>query len=538
MARELSPAQLRAWLRGSEPFALIDIREPGEFGRGHLLAASNLPASRIALSAPVLLPNRGVPLLLCAACEAPELDDARTRLQAATEALHGLGYRDVRWLQGGPRAWQAAGFEVFTGFNVPSKTFGEWLEMQRHTPHVSASELAGQVARGEVYVVDCRPADEHARGAVPGADNLPGIELGLRLARSGRPAGMPVVVHCAGRTRGIVAAQSLIDLGHDGPVAVLENGLIGWELANLKTKPPQGGAAALPPAQPDADLVERAWRWAARWGVTAIDEQGWEELRAANAKGAAAMVAHGFDVRTAAEHAAGAPPGMCHVPGGQLLQALDDHVATRHATLVLYDPLKVRALMVAAYLREMGWPRVHVLFEPAVGKPSPIGTPTGGGEGVSPDQAQQLAQQGWPLIDLGPSTRYRQAHVAGAPFAVPAFLHRHLSRWEAVPGVVLICDDGRLSTAAAPRLRTLLARPVQVVAGGLQAWQAQGLPVTSEAPHWLDDPLDVPTTPYDYQGDIRRQLQAYIDWELELVGKARRDGSLPFCRDDDALHRP
>jgi hypothetical protein len=40
-----------------------------------------------------------------------------------------------------------------------------------------------------------------------------------------------IVVNCAGRTRSIIGAQSLVNAGLPNPVCALENGTIGWALA-------------------------------------------------------------------------------------------------------------------------------------------------------------------------------------------------------------------------------------------------------------------------------------------------------------------
>ena len=49
-----------------------------------------------------------------------------------------IGCTDVSVLDGGVAAWKSAGYVVFTGVNVPSKAFGEWVEHHYGTPSVDA----------------------------------------------------------------------------------------------------------------------------------------------------------------------------------------------------------------------------------------------------------------------------------------------------------------------------------------------------------------------------------------------------------------
>ncbi|MGD9944114.1 MAG: rhodanese-like domain-containing protein [Burkholderiaceae bacterium] len=542
----LSPAGLRQLIRSRQPFALLDIREPGEFGRGHLLLASNAAAGRLEWTIDARVPARGVPVVLCADWEGPQAHDALLRLRRASDTLRAMGYRDLRLLEGGPAAWAASGFEVFTGFNVPSKTFGERLEQVRQTPHIEAAALHEQLETGRVVVVDCRPRDEHLRGAVPGAMHLPGVELAARLEQLPIDEGTTVVVHCAGRTRGIVATQSLIDLQYRRPIAVLNNGLIGWELAGLALSRPAQVPAAFEPLRPSPSLLQRARERAERTGVRRLDAQAWRTMASLGDDGGHRAL-YCFDVRDADEYAAGHAAGFRHVPGGQLLQSLDDHAAVRGGTIVLFDVEEVRALVAAAYLREMGWDEVYVLDrEAAQTAIADRSQPAAAREDLretapelEPAQfltASELARScvaegaecaSWPIIDLGPSPAYRQQHLPRARFAARGLLHRFVPQWRELPGLILVCEDGRLSALTAPALQAELGRPVQVLRGGTCAWQRAGLPLSSEA-DWLTDPVDVATTPYDYEGDVHRQMQAYIDWELELVGKAERDGSLSF----------
>lgn len=522
----MTPQQLHARLRGGSELALLDVREPGEFRTGHLLLASNAPASQLEWKAPQLLPRRDVPVVLCTQ------DDTDPRLARAIALLRALGYGEVQALEGGVDGSNRAGFEVFTGFNVLSKAYGEWLEADRRTPSMDARTLQAHVQAGDVLVIDCRPADEHARGAVPGALNLSGVEIVRALSAAQACLDRPVVIHCAGRTRGIVAAQSLIDHGLRHPVHVLENGLMGWQLAGFELAPAARKTTAFP-AGPADDVQLRAREHAARAGVPLLDAAGFARWH--DEAGQRSLFC--FDLRTREEHEAGHPAGFRHVPGGQLLQSVDDHVGVQRSRIVLWDPLLVRAVSTAAFLREFGRYEVAAL-EPAAAAQAtapelrlPMPALDRVGHALAPVQAQAMLHAGATLVDLGSSRRYATSRIRGARFGVRSLLHRYATRLQGTAPLLLVCDDARLSHRAAPEFAAALQRPVSIIDGGMAAWTQAGLPLVEEAADeaaYLCEPVDVPTTPYDDRDDIVARMKAYIAWELALMDQVSRDGIVRF----------
>ncbi len=228
---------LKGWLHDDGEIALFDVREHGQYGEGHPFYAVPLPYSRLELDVGRLAPRTDARIVLA--------DDADGVAPAAAAALARLGYSQVFVLEGGMPAWQAAGFALFAGVNVPSKTFGELAEHHYNTPRVSASELAAMLAGPDAPVVlDGRPASEFRKMNIPGAICCPNGELAYRLRDLVPDAGTPIVINCAGRTRSIIGAQSLINFGVANPVYALENGTQGWYLNDLQLE--HGGTARYP----------------------------------------------------------------------------------------------------------------------------------------------------------------------------------------------------------------------------------------------------------------------------------------------------
>src|SRR5690606_18054832 len=137
------------------------------------------------------------------------VDDDDGLAIAATRLLHDHGYHNVAVLKGGQASWTLAGYPVYSGVFVPSKAFGEIVEHHYQTPHISARELNSWREKNNVLILDSRTLEEFTRMSIPGARSCPGAELVARAYE--HPS--PIVVNCAGRTRSIIGAQSLINAG-------------------------------------------------------------------------------------------------------------------------------------------------------------------------------------------------------------------------------------------------------------------------------------------------------------------------------------
>ncbi|GAB7548274.1 rhodanese-like domain-containing protein [Cupriavidus sp. 8B] len=247
MTQSIDAVTLRGWLNDGQPLALFDVREHGQYGEGHPFFAVPLPYSRLELDVARLAPRLAERIVL--------FDDGDGVAERAAQRLADLGYGNLTLLAEGAAAWAAAGYTLFRGVNVPSKTFGELVEHQQHTPRLSAAELVARRDSGEPLVlVDGRTFEEHQKMTIPGAHSLPNGELALRLAALVPDAQTTVVVHCAGRTRSIIGAQTLHNLGLPNPVLALENGTQGWYLAGHALE--HGSQRRYPPAPAASELAE------------------------------------------------------------------------------------------------------------------------------------------------------------------------------------------------------------------------------------------------------------------------------------------
>jgi rhodanese-related sulfurtransferase/predicted metal-dependent enzyme (double-stranded beta helix superfamily) len=519
----LPAAELKAMLHDGEELAILDLREEGVFAEGHLLYAASLPLSRLELRLDALVPRRGTRIVLC--------DDGDGLAHRAALKLMHWGYRNLAVLAGGIKGWQAAGFELFSGVHVPSKAFGEFIEHEAGTPRLAAEEVKALMERGaDLVVLDSRPMDEFRKMSIPGGIDCPGAELVYRFHDVVRSSETLVVVNCAGRTRSIIGAQSLINAGVANRVVALKNGTMGWHLAGFALAHGESRHAPDPTQAGLAKARKAAAQVAERAGIENIGSDTLQRFRREHKS----RTLYLFDVRTPEEYAAGHVAGARSAPGGQLVQATDGYMATRNARVVLVDGDGVRARMTASWLAQMGLREVYVL-DAAEGMtecgPEPLRI-LGREASVAALGARELAQlhaRGEAVvIDLDPSLAYREQHIPGAWFAIRARLETALARLPEHGMLVLTSRDGVLASLAAPELQALTRRPVKVLAGGTAAWRAAGLPLASGEEHMADAPIDAWYRPYDRPADVEAAMNAYLRWEVALVEQIARDGDARF----------
>lgn len=522
--REVDARALRGMLADGGELALIDLREELPFSASHLLHARCVPLSRLELKFARLVPRPGTRIVLC--------DDGEGLAARGHSVLMRAGYTDISVLAGGIAGWAAAGFELFSGVNVPSKAFGEFVEHACHTPSISAQELHELLRDGaDVKVVDSRPFDEYARVSIPTATNVPGAELVLRVRAVAPSPGTTVVVNCAGRTRSIIGAQSLINAGLPNKVVALRNGTMGWQLAGLRC---ESGKEQRAPSVPDGMLgwsKEAADSVARQCGVTPIDDETLGRWKAE----ASERTLYIFDVRDPAEYAAGHVVGAISAPGGQLVQATDQYVGTLGARIVLVDDKQVRAQMTASWLRQMGWREVAIWVATGseAGWPAAplLDAPTRPELRIqAAELATLLAEGAATVVDLSTSRDYRQGHIPGAWFAIRARLAQALPKIAAQGVLVLTSEDGVLAELAVPEVCAMTDRAVRTLAGGNAAWRAAGLPLTSEEPRMADEAIDAWLKPYERAANIEAAMADYLAWETDLLPRIARDGSCAFAQ--------
>jgi rhodanese-related sulfurtransferase len=531
MPAKVSATDLEALLAHPDSFALLDVREAGEYNAAHIPGASWLPRRQLEFRMHRLVPFQGAQALV--------YDDDGRRASLAAATLERMGYRRVALLEGGVNRWVASGHATEWGMNVPSKEFGERVEVQHQVPEMDADELHRRMQRGEKLVIlDTRTPEEYRTVCIPGGRSVPGGELALRVTDilQGQE-NATVVVNCAGRTRSIIGARALQRMGLRN-VYGLRNGTSGWALAGLEL---ERGAdrVSLPSPSPGGLAAAEAFaaRVAGEDGVQYVSVMALQTLVGQAHQRPLYLI----DVRTEEEYRGGHIPGFWWFPGGQAVQRADDVVAVRNGTVVFCCEGTVRSSVTASWYCQMGFPHVLAVeggtrawaaqglpLEEGVPGEAPFGLAEARGtvRSITPQalQARLRGRKAKPaVIFVDTSREFSLGHVPAARWVPRGWLELRIHA-VAPPGdapVVVTCEDGVSSTLAGATLAELGYREVSVLEGGMQAWRGAGLAVEQGLAGVMGPPDDVVPSG---AGRSYAEMMNYLRWEEALGQKYQGAG--------------
>ncbi len=526
MVLSIAPATLEYLRETGSRHALIDVREHGEYNTAHIPWSSSLPRRLIEFRLERLVPGKQTQLIFC--------DDNGPRASLAARTAERMGFENVGILEGGVNLWASEGYRTEWGMNVPSKDFGERVEVEYHVPTVDAAELHRRIRHGErVLILDTRTPEEYGQYCIPGGRSVPGAELALRIqdivAAEPEPPDT-VVINCAGRTRSIIGTRALQRMGVPNVVG-LKNGTSGWVLAGLQL---EEGAQRLdlPDPSPEGRAAAEAFaeRVAAEDGVQRLSIEDLESLQSQ----ATDDCIYFIDVRTQAEFEAGHIPGFWWFPGGQAVQRSDDAVAVRNATIVFCCDGNARSLITASWFRQLGFPNVFAVdggttawqatgreVETGRAELEPPPVPETGGATEVLDAAeleQRLASNTPPVVlFIDTSREFAHGHVPGSHWLSRSWLEIQVGDYAEPSTPVVITDaDGRSAPYAAAALLERGYEHVAILGGGLHSWRDVGLPLETGLAGVMKPPEDVvPAGPERSYADMVN----YLRWEEDLGQK-------------------
>ena len=512
MTQYVTPHTLKKMLSDGCEIALLDTREHGLYGEGHPFYATHLPYSRLEIDAPRLMPNPAVRIVLYGH------DDVEAK--KAAMKLKSIGYQNISLLEGGLDAWLENGYTLFKGVHVPSKAFGEIIEHRYQTPHISVNELKKwQDEKSSFVLLDGRTTGEFRKMSIPGAVCCPNAELPYRIHKFVSDETTPIVINCAGRTRSIIGAQSLINMGIKNPVYALENGTQGWYLNDytLDTGKKNRYGDVL-----DDGLTLSPVREAAK---ELINLNGVSYLSADDTQrfiDDADRTTYLFDIRTPEEYLASSVPGISHAEGGQLVQATDLYAGVRNSRIILYDTDGVRAPLVASWLSQLGYETYLLKSDQdklsiAAQQAKPVISPEL--QEVSAERLRQLIDTGGAqILDLRPSQEFRNSHIKEASWSIRSRIVRDANTEAST--IVLISPDPELASLAASELPEGSSCVVLLNRPDITQWQSAGLTVVATPDNPPDsDCIDFLFFVHDRHDGNKKAARQYLAWETNLINQ-------------------
>ena len=361
-----------------------------------------------------------------------------------------------------------------------------------------------------------------SRVSIPGGINVPGAELVLRVRDLAPSPQTMVVVNCAGRTRSIIGAQSLINAGVPNKVVALRNGTMGWSLAGLMR-------AAAEPARPGGFGGGLAWAGGRRPASHAATASSASPARCSDA--CAPMGAHALSVRRArsgripgrtcpGRFGAGRAAGAGHRPicrhARRAHRARRRHRGARGDDRILAaaDGLARRVRAGRGRRRDRGRRRRSSV-------------PGRGGLAHRLRRAAELvARDDATVVDLSLSRDYREAHIPVHGLRSARALRARSSKF---PLRRRWCSHRRTG-GRRPRGAARPARSAFRCAISRAAMPPGRPPVIGSPPtaadggrggrHWLK--------PYERAHDATAAMSEYLAWEIDLLTRIERDGSASF----------
>jgi len=105
--RECTVSDVKVRLERGEQFHFVDVREDDEFGQDHAAGAIHIGKGVIERDIETAIPNKQAPIVLYCG--------GGYRSVLAADSLRQMGYTDVISMDGGIKAWRAAGYPMAKG---------------------------------------------------------------------------------------------------------------------------------------------------------------------------------------------------------------------------------------------------------------------------------------------------------------------------------------------------------------------------------------------------------------------------------------
>ena len=209
--------------------SFLDIRERKQYVHGFAFGSVNCPFSKFKYLIKELVPDINTTLILIGVKNINQQDQIQ-------KILKKLKYDKSFIIKGDYKIWKKQKFPLWAGEYTFSKAFGEWIEITSNIKNLYAKELYKIHKKKHNYLqIDARPKKEFEKFSLPQSVQCSGGELPCFINNK-ENLRKNYIVHCAGRTRSIIAYQTLKDFNFKNKKYVLNGGTQNWVLNGFDRK--------------------------------------------------------------------------------------------------------------------------------------------------------------------------------------------------------------------------------------------------------------------------------------------------------------
>ena len=209
--------------------SFLDIRERKEYVHGFAFGSVNCPLSKFKYLIKELVPDKNTKIILIGVKNINQKDQIQ-------KILKKLKYNRSFFIKGDYKIWKKYKFPLWAGEYTFSKAFGEWIEITSNIKNLYAKELYKIHKKNHNYLqIDARPKKEFEKFSLPQSVQCSGGELPCYINNT-ENLRKNYIVHCAGRTRSIIAYQTLKDFNFKNKKYVLNGGTQNWVLNGFDRK--------------------------------------------------------------------------------------------------------------------------------------------------------------------------------------------------------------------------------------------------------------------------------------------------------------
>jgi len=220
----ISPEQLRRWSNEGKIVYLLDVRQPDEYEKGHLLGSIPCPAGEVVLNAERILGIRNAAIVT--------ISNQRARAILSASILMGMGYPQVFVLDGGISSSAATGLPMQSGGHNYTRIIG--LQAARDcTSFIEADDLQARMRNAKrTLLIDLRSIGEYGTGHIPGARWVSRGLIEMMIGKEAPEQTESLIIYCDSGIESILSVPTLRSLGYR-ELVVLEGGFARWAKKSL-----------------------------------------------------------------------------------------------------------------------------------------------------------------------------------------------------------------------------------------------------------------------------------------------------------------